>query len=239
MAPDKPFYLHFCPGAAHAPHHVAKEWADRYRGQFDDGWDAYRERTFARQKELGVVPADAVLSRHDPDVPEWESLSPDARRLAARMMEVYAGFLSHTDHALGRLLDYLRETGQFDNTLIMVVSDNGASAEGGVTGTTNETAVLQQRAGVPRGQPGEDRRDRRAHDVQPLPVGLDLGRATRRSGGGSARPTAAAPATRSWSTGRPASGPAARSAPSTPTSSTWCRPSWTRWASRRRRRSRA
>jgi arylsulfatase A-like enzyme len=139
VAPDKPFHLHFCPGAAHAPHHVAKEWADRYRGQFDEGWDVYRERTFARQKELGVAPADAVLSRHDPDVPEWESLSPDARRLAARMMEVYAGFLSHTDHALGRLLDFLRETGQFDNTLIMVVSDNGASAEGGVTGTTNET----------------------------------------------------------------------------------------------------
>jgi len=139
VAPDKPFYLHFCPGAAHAPHHVAKEWADRYQGQFDEGWDVYRERTFARQKELGVVPADAVLSRHDPDVPQWESLSPDARRLAARMMEVYAGFLSHTDAALGRLLDFLRETGQLDNTLIMVVSDNGASAEGGVTGTTNET----------------------------------------------------------------------------------------------------
>ena len=115
-----------------------KEWADRYAGQFDDGWDAYRERVFARQKELGVMPADAELSRHDPDVPDWESLSPDARRLAARMMEVFAGFLSHTDHQIGRLLDFLKETGEFDNTLIMVVSDNGASAEGGPTGTTNE-----------------------------------------------------------------------------------------------------
>ena len=138
VAPHKPFYLHFCTGAGHAPHHVAKEWADRYAGQFDDGWDAYRERTLARQKELGVLPADAELSRHDPDVPEWESLSPDARRLAARMMEVFAGFLSHTDHHIGRLLDFLKETGEFDNTLIMVVSDNGASAEGGPTGTTNE-----------------------------------------------------------------------------------------------------
>ncbi|WP_431679823.1 arylsulfatase [Kitasatospora sp. KL5] len=138
VAPDKPFYLHFCPGATHAPHHVPKEWADRYRGRFDAGWEAYRERTFARQKELGVVPADAELSPHDPDVPTWESLTPEARRLAARMMEVYAGFLSHTDHHIGRLLDFLKETGEFDNTLIMVVSDNGASAEGGVTGTTNE-----------------------------------------------------------------------------------------------------
>ncbi|MFD5891756.1 arylsulfatase [Streptomyces sp. NPDC060334] len=138
VAPDKPFFLNLCTGAAHAPHHVPKEWADRYRGRFDDGWDVYRESTFARQKELGVVPADAQLSPHDPDVPAWESLTPDARRLAARMMEVYAGFLSHTDHHLGRLLDFLKESGEFDNTLIMVVSDNGASPEGGVTGTTNE-----------------------------------------------------------------------------------------------------
>ncbi|WP_405942915.1 arylsulfatase [Streptomyces sp. NBC_00207] len=138
VAPDKPFFLNLCPGATHAPHHVPKEWADRYRGRFDDGWDAYREQTFARQKQLGVVPADARLSPRDPDVPAWESLSPEARRLAARMMEVYAGFLSHTDHHIGRLVDFLKETGEFDNTLIMVVSDNGASAEGGVTGTTNE-----------------------------------------------------------------------------------------------------
>ncbi|MET9460378.1 arylsulfatase [Streptomyces canus] len=138
VAPDKPFYLHFCTGATHAPHHVPKEWADRYRGEFDDGWDAYRERTFDRQKQLGIVPPDAAVSPRDPDVPAWGSLSPDARRLAARMMEVYAGFLSHTDHHIGRLMDFLKETGEFDNTLVMVVSDNGASAEGGVTGTTNE-----------------------------------------------------------------------------------------------------
>ncbi|WP_109529053.1 MULTISPECIES: arylsulfatase [Nocardia] len=138
VAPDKPFFLNFCTGATHAPHHVPKEWADRYRGRFDDGWEAYREFTFAQQKERGVVPVDARLSRHDPDVPEWDSLPADQRRLAARMMEVYAGFLTHTDHHIGRMLDFLKEIGQFDNTLIMVVSDNGASAEGGVTGTTNE-----------------------------------------------------------------------------------------------------
>jgi arylsulfatase A-like enzyme len=138
VAPEKPFYLHFCTGATHAPHHVPRQWADRYAGRFDDGWDAYRERTFARQRELGVMPADAELSRHDPDVPEWGSLPPGARRLAARMMEVYAGFLSHTDHHIGRVLDFLGEAGEFDNTLIMLVSDNGASAEGGPAGTSNE-----------------------------------------------------------------------------------------------------
>jgi len=138
VAPDKPFFLHFCPGATHAPHHVPQEWADRYRGKFDEGWDAYRRQTFEKQKQLGILPPDAMLSRHDPDVPEWETLSPDARRLAARMMEVFAGFLSHTDHHIGRLIEFLRESGELDNTLIMVVSDNGASAEGGVTGTTNE-----------------------------------------------------------------------------------------------------
>ena len=119
------------------PHHVAKEWADRYQGQFDDGWDAYRERVFARQKELGIMPADAELSRR----PRCAGLGqPVARRPPAGrpMMEVFAGFLSHTDHHIGRLLDFLKETGEFDNTLIMLVSDNGASPEGGVTGTTNE-----------------------------------------------------------------------------------------------------
>ena len=122
--PDKPFYLHLCFGATHAPHHVGKEWADRYAGRFDEGWDAYREFTFRRQVELGIVPADAVLSRHDPDVPEWDSLSPEARRLASRMMEVYAGFLTHTDHHLGRLLDFLRSLGKLDNTLIMPSGSN-------------------------------------------------------------------------------------------------------------------
>ncbi|MGA3148315.1 MAG: arylsulfatase [Acidimicrobiales bacterium] len=136
--PDKPFFLNFCPGATHAPHHAPKEWADKYAGQFDDGWDVYRERTFTRQKELGIAPPDAVLSRHDPDVPEWDSLSPDARRLASRMMEVFAGFLSHTDHHIGRVLEFLRSIDEFDNTIVMFVSDNGASAEGGVDGTTNE-----------------------------------------------------------------------------------------------------
>jgi len=138
VAPNKPFFLYFATGAMHAPHHVPKEWADRYRGAFDDGWEAYRERVFARQKLLGVVPPDAELSRHDPDVTPWADCSAEERRVYARMMEVFAGYLEHTDHHVGRLLEFLREIGEFDNTLIMVLSDNGASAEGGPSGSINE-----------------------------------------------------------------------------------------------------
>src|SRR5438105_360008 len=136
--PAKPFYMYLGFGATHAPHHVPKQWADRYAGVFDEGWDAYREKVFARQKELGIVPADAQFSRRDPDVPDWAWLPPEARRLYSRFMEVFAGFLSHTDHQVGRLVEFLRQQGQLDNTLVMVISDNGASAEGGPTGTTNE-----------------------------------------------------------------------------------------------------
>ena len=103
VAPNKPFFMYFCTGAMHAPHHVPKEWADKYKGKFDGGWDAYRETTFARQKELGIIPADTVLSRHDPDVPDWNGLSAEEQRLYARMMEVFAGFLEHTDHYIGEL----------------------------------------------------------------------------------------------------------------------------------------
>jgi arylsulfatase len=138
VAPNKPFFLYFATGAQHAPHHVPKEWADKYKGAFDDGWEAYREQVFAKQKRLGLVSKDAELSRHDPDVQDWQKLSADERRLYARMMEVFAGFLEHTDHHIGRLLDFLDELGELDNTLIMLISDNGASAEGGPTGSVNE-----------------------------------------------------------------------------------------------------
>jgi arylsulfatase A-like enzyme len=138
LAPDKPFFLYFATGAMHAPHHAPKEWAAKYKGKFDDGWDAYREKVFAKQKQLGIIPQNTVLSRHDPDVQDWSKLSADERRLYARMMEVFAGFLEHTDHHIGRLIDYLAATGELDNTLIMLISDNGASSEGGPTGSTNE-----------------------------------------------------------------------------------------------------
>ena len=174
VAPEKPFFLYFATGANHAPHHVPKEWADKYKGKFDDGWDAYREKVFARQKELGIVAKDAVLSRHDPDVQQWDELSDDERRLYARMMEVFAGFFEHTDHQIGRLLDFLEAIGQLDNTLIMVISDNGASAEGGPHGSVNENKFFNN---VPDDLAAESRRagrDRWAEVLQSLPVGLDL-----------------------------------------------------------------
>ena len=138
VAPNKPFFQYFCTGAMHAPHHVPKEWADRYAGQFDQGWEAYRQQTFSRQKQLGIIPANAILSPPDPDVPDWSSLSADERRLYARMMEVFAGFLEHTDHYIGELIAFLKQIGEYENTLIMVISDNGASSEGGPTGSVNE-----------------------------------------------------------------------------------------------------
>lgn len=138
VAPNKPFFMYFCTGAQHAPHHVPKEWSDKYKGKFDSGWDAYREETFARQKKMGVLPKNTVLSRHDPDVQDWGKLSADERRLYARMMEVFAGFLEHTDHYIGELIAFLKEIGEYENTLIMLISDNGASAEGGPHGSVNE-----------------------------------------------------------------------------------------------------
>jgi arylsulfatase len=138
VAPDKPFFMYFCTGAMHAPHHVPKAWSDKYKGQFDDGWDAYRQKVFAKQKELGIVPKNATLSRHDPDVQDWDKLPADERKLYARMMEVFAGFLEHADHYIGQLIAFLKEMGEYENTLIMVISDNGASAEGGPHGSVNE-----------------------------------------------------------------------------------------------------
>ena len=138
IAPDKPFFLYFAPGANHAPHHVPKEWADKYKGKFDDGWDAFREKVLKRQLESGIAPKGTVLSRHDPDVQEWNNLPENERKLYARMMEVFAGFCEHADHHIGRLINFIDRLGELDNTLIMVISDNGASAEGGPHGSVNE-----------------------------------------------------------------------------------------------------
>ncbi|WP_148416587.1 arylsulfatase [Haloferax sp. KTX1] len=136
--PEKPFFTYFCPGACHAPHQVPREWADKYAGEFDMGWDAARERILERQIELGVVPEGTELSPQNPDVRRWDTLSDDEQRLYARMMEVFAGFLEHTDAQVGKLLDYLEELGELENTLVVMVSDNGASAEGGPTGSVDE-----------------------------------------------------------------------------------------------------
>ncbi len=136
--PTKPWLCWFATGAMHAPHQAPAEHIDAYRGRFDDGWDAWRDRTFARQLELGVVPEGTTPTERPPWVPAWDELPAGQRRLFARMMEVYAGFLTHTDAQIGRLLDFLRATGQLDHTLVLLLSDNGASGEGGPHGSLNE-----------------------------------------------------------------------------------------------------
>jgi arylsulfatase A-like enzyme len=131
VAPDRPFFLYFAPGAIHAPLQAPKAWIDRFKGQFDQGWDHYREMTFARQKELGVIPADAKLTPRPAELAAWDSLSPDQRKVSARMMEVLAGFMAQTDHEIGRMLDTIRDLGQSDNTLVVFIAgDNGASLQG-------------------------------------------------------------------------------------------------------------
>ena len=165
VAPDKPFFLYYAPGAAHAPHHVAKEWADRFKGRFDAGYEAIREETLARQKAMGLVPQDTALpplnplgtseTRKGPQgqpfppleyTKPWATLSDDEKRLFCRMAEVYAGFLAHADDQIGRLLDHLEATGLRDNTLVILVSDNGASGEGGPDGSVNENRLFN---GIP------------------------------------------------------------------------------------------
>lgn len=136
--PDRPFLCWFATGAAHAPHHVPRTWIDRYAGAFDAGWDAWRTQTLERQKSLGIVPKGAELAPRPDWVQAWESLTPDARRAYARAHEVFAGFLEHTDHQIGRVIDAVAGFGELDNTVVMVVSDNGASAEGGPHGLVNE-----------------------------------------------------------------------------------------------------
>jgi arylsulfatase A-like enzyme len=164
VAPDKPWFMYFCPGCAHAPHHVFKEWAERYRGRFDEGYEAIRAGILAHQKRLGLMPEEVELSpinpHGEPDatgpdgqpwpqldfVRPWNSLNDDERRLFARMAEVYAGFVSYTDAQIGRLVDYLEESEQLENTIVVVVSDNGASGEGGPNGSFNEQKFFN---GVP------------------------------------------------------------------------------------------
>jgi len=143
LMPDKPFFMYFAPGATHAPHHVPKEWIEKYKGHFAHGWDEQRERTFARQKELGVIPQDADLTQRHAEIPAWDEMPEELKPILEREMEIYAGFLSHTDHHVGRLLDAVEELGVLDDTLIyLIVGDNGASAEGTLHGSFNEMISL-------------------------------------------------------------------------------------------------
>jgi arylsulfatase A-like enzyme len=139
LAPDRPFFMYFAPGATHAPHSVPLEWADKYRGQFDDGWDALRDRTLAEQQRRGIVPPDAELTARHDEIPAWEDMPDELKPVLARQMEVYAGFLEHTDHHIGRLVDALEAIHALDNTLVFyILGDNGASAEGHINGSFNE-----------------------------------------------------------------------------------------------------
>ena len=141
VAPDRPFFLYYAPGATHSPHHPKKQWIAKYKGRFDQGWDKVREETLARQKKLGLVPASTRLTARHAGIPAWDSLNAEQRRLFAYMMEIYAGYLEQTDHNVGRVLDAIARLGQLDNTLVIyIVGDNGASAEGSLQGELNEIA---------------------------------------------------------------------------------------------------
>lgn len=139
MTPDRPFFMYFATGAVHAPHHVPREWADKYKGKFDEGWDEVRAETIARQKEMGVIPANTELAPKPEEIKDWDTLSADERRLFSRQAEVFAGFLEQTDHEVGRVVAAIEEIGEMDNTLfIYIAGDNGTSAEGGFVGMYNE-----------------------------------------------------------------------------------------------------
>ena len=143
LMPDKPFFMYFAPGATHAPHHAPKDWIEKYKGKFDQGWDKVREETFERQKKLGVIPKDSVLTARHEQIPSWDSMDAKLKSVLARQMEVYAGFMSHTDHQVGRVVDALNDLKIIDNTLIyVIIGDNGASAEGSLQGTYNEVLSI-------------------------------------------------------------------------------------------------
>jgi len=149
LMPDKPFFVYYAPGATHAPHHVPEEWADRHRGRFAAGWDVLREEMFTRQKQLGVIPEDAELTTRHAEIPAYEDMPAQLRPVLERQMEVYAGFLEHTDHHIGRLLDALEELEVYDDTLIyLIIGDNGASAEGTINGSVNEMFIFNGAAAL-------------------------------------------------------------------------------------------
>jgi arylsulfatase A-like enzyme len=149
LTPDKPFFMYYAPGATHAPHHVPKEWIDKYRGKFDEGWDTLRKNIFARQKELGVIPHDAELTKRHAEIPGWDDMADELKPVLSRQMEIYAGFLEQTDYEVGRLIDTIEDLGVLDNTLIYyIIGDNGASAEGTPNGCFNEMCTLNGMTGI-------------------------------------------------------------------------------------------
>ena len=149
LMPDKPFFVYYAPGATHAPHHVPKEWSDKYKGKFDGGWDKLREETVARQKKLGVIPQDAMLTKRHDEIPAWDDMPADLKPVLAKQMEIYAGFMEQTDHEIGRVIDAINDLGIMDDTLIyLIIGDNGASAEGTINGCFNEMCTLNGMPGI-------------------------------------------------------------------------------------------
>ena len=218
---DKPFFAYFAPGATHAPHQVPEEWSAKYKGRFDQGWDALREETFARQKELGVIPPDAELTARPEEIPAWDDIPDDLKPVLARQMEVYAGFLEHTDHHVGRLVDALEDLGILEDTLVYyIIGDNGASAEGDVHGCFNELINLNGAAALQTTEfmASHDRRVRHARRRTTTTPSAGRTRWTRRTSGRSRSPrTGAAPVTARSCTGRRGSRRRARSAASSTT----------------------
>ena len=152
LAPDKPFFMYYSTGATHSPHQVDQEWIDKYKGQFDEGWDVYREKTFALQKQLSVIPAHTELPPRSPRVPAWDSLSADRKKVYARFMEAYAGFFEQTDYEIGRVVAHLKEKGLLDNTVIFyILGDNGADTGGGYNGEVSHHFPMPITGAIPAG----------------------------------------------------------------------------------------
>ena len=204
--PDKPWYMFFCPGANHAPHHAPQEYIDKYKGMFDDGYEAYREWVLPRMIERGILPEGTELSPINP-MPEgtfspldmvrpWATLSDDEKRLFSRMAEVYAGFSEYTDAQVGRIVDYLEESGQLDNTLDLLLRRQRGLGRGHPERIGQREQVLQRVARRPRREPGDARQARWPRDLQPLPDRVGLRRSRPRSACSSATRTRAASATR-------------------------------------------
>jgi arylsulfatase A-like enzyme len=234
--PEKPWYLWYCPGANHAPHHAPQEYIDKYKGKFDDGYEAYREWVLARMIERGIMPKDTQLTPINPmskgtcieadSVRPWSTLSADEKRLFSRMAEVYAGFSEYTDVQIGRVIDYLEESGQLDNTLIFYCADNGASGEGSPDGSVNENRFFN-------GYPDDIESNLAMLDklgspdtYNHYPTGWPWPSARRTACSSATRSTPAAPRIRWSSTGRKGSGRAASSVINTTTAPTSSRRSW-------------
>ena len=231
LVPDKPFFMYFAPGATHAPHQVSKEWSDKYKGKFDDGWDVLREKILAKQKKLGVVPKNAELTKRHDEIPSWDDMPAELKPVLARQMEIYAGFMEQTDHEVGRVVDAIDDLGFLDNTLIYyILGDNGASAEGTLNGCFNEMTTLN-------GMPGIETTEFLLSKIDDFgtpdaynhyAVGWAHGSARRISGPSRSPRTGVAPATGQSCTGRKAWRARAKLATSSTMSSTSRRPFWRR-----------